>query len=529
MNDNLSLSILTPSEIGSLFIQILALLDFYHRHTSQKEEQQSNQKQISVWLEVRLLILSHSLVLQLHRYQQSNESYEIKNQEHCNVINAVIFIEDLLAICEINSEENIKEELMHIISKIKEKDKKGEIIQFNKQLEYRVKEEMQISEQQENKNDYNRVVQCWGKYDEFLLEIIDLDEKENDISKAKSKDTMIQIQAVSQKDFPTSSSESVDAQIKFRQKGFSRIYKINPEFCMINAIVMLDQDKEELITDEALLDDNDYQPEVNGVIQAIGDILMNEQEKNAIEAEQYNWACEAAIPFLGQIVKNWAERYERQKQIQIRKFEKQSFSILAHIATKGVYYQKEAQRAINTLYLLLAFIKEQQIQFNPEIIEVDLAVFFKWLVSKSRFYSQSSTTSEAIRKFCIDTFYLVNNKPYGNVPSFVHNSKLMQVQSLWMCNAGGEEQNDRKISETMDRLMMYEQDYALHRINEEKDIFNMPKLKRKDLLVPGDFEEQMIEEGIKEEYEAHIFSQKLHIKLQSLRMKIQLMQFQERY
>ncbi|KAA6383453.1 MAG: hypothetical protein EZS28_021022 [Streblomastix strix] len=54
MKDNPSLSILTPSEIDSLFIQILALLDFYHRRTCQKEDQQNNHRYISPWLEVKL-------------------------------------------------------------------------------------------------------------------------------------------------------------------------------------------------------------------------------------------------------------------------------------------------------------------------------------------------------------------------------------------------------------------------------------------------------------------------------------------
>ncbi|KAA6402777.1 MAG: hypothetical protein EZS28_001687 [Streblomastix strix] len=45
--NNQQASILTPSEIGSLFFQILALLDFYYRHTTRKEEHSNIQRRIS--------------------------------------------------------------------------------------------------------------------------------------------------------------------------------------------------------------------------------------------------------------------------------------------------------------------------------------------------------------------------------------------------------------------------------------------------------------------------------------------------
>ncbi|KAA6385912.1 MAG: hypothetical protein EZS28_018562 [Streblomastix strix] len=110
---------------------------------------------------------------------------------------------------------------------------------------------------------------------------------------------------------------------------------------MINPNIILDEYKDEQIKDDILQDEKEQHSEVDGVVQAIGEILMKEEEKSIEEVKLYNLACEEAISFLGQIVKNWAKRYERTEQIQMRKPEKQALVTLSHITTKGIYYQKE--------------------------------------------------------------------------------------------------------------------------------------------------------------------------------------------
>ncbi|KAA6380539.1 MAG: hypothetical protein EZS28_023933, partial [Streblomastix strix] len=116
--------------------------------------------------------------------------------------------------------------------------------------------------------------------------------------------------------------------------------------------------------------------------------------------------------------------------------------------------------------------------------------------------------------------------PDGNVPSFVLHSKLAQVISLWMCNAGGEEQNDTKIAETMNKLYYYIEIYfSIHGFNEKDRFEDLSKMKKNNQKTKRQFDESMLEEGFKEELEAHIFSHKSHIKLKSLQLKTELMGF----
>ncbi|KAA6384613.1 MAG: hypothetical protein EZS28_019861 [Streblomastix strix] len=238
-----------------------------------------------------------------------------------------------------------------------------------------------------------------------------------------------------------------------------------------------------------LKDENEICLQLDEVVQAIGDILMKEKERNV--GEEYN--------LIQRINYNLKD------------------------TLTSPYNFTLVLRAKNSLFLLTAIINEQQIQFKPEIIEVDLVVFFKSLVSKSRVYSQSSTTSELIWRFCIDSFCKAMHNPGGNASSFVHNSKLMQVLSLWMCNAGGEEQNDAKIIETMEKLIWFNFNYPQHKKYGKNDLDGLFEQKERDLLVTENFEEQMIEEGAKEDCEANIFSQKSNIKQKSIQLKTELM------
>ncbi|KAA6366214.1 MAG: hypothetical protein EZS28_038259, partial [Streblomastix strix] len=115
-------------------IEMPTLLDFYHRRTTRKYGSQNGNKQISLWLESRLLILSHSLVLLLRHIHKKHTNEGVRSDkkrreptlEHCDVMDAVALIEDLLMKCNRFIDVEIRVEIQSIISNIKEREEEGE-------------------------------------------------------------------------------------------------------------------------------------------------------------------------------------------------------------------------------------------------------------------------------------------------------------------------------------------------------------------------------------------------------------------
>ncbi|KAA6376722.1 MAG: hypothetical protein EZS28_027749 [Streblomastix strix] len=119
--------------LASLFIVILALIDFYHEHSTRKQTQSGDKQTISHCLETRLLILSHQMILILHKMVKNQRREENRldtsthqlGLEHCDIMNAVAFVDDTLEKCNIISEDDNKEILLKGITFIKEQTKQG--------------------------------------------------------------------------------------------------------------------------------------------------------------------------------------------------------------------------------------------------------------------------------------------------------------------------------------------------------------------------------------------------------------------
>ncbi|KAA6358702.1 MAG: hypothetical protein EZS28_045771, partial [Streblomastix strix] len=127
---------LIKQDITSLFIEILALIDFYHEHSTRKQTQSGDKQTISPCLETRLLIFSHQMILILHKMfknqrKEENSSDTSTHQlglEHCDIMNAVAFVDDILEKWNIISEIDNKEILLKGITFIKGQTKQGKNI-----------------------------------------------------------------------------------------------------------------------------------------------------------------------------------------------------------------------------------------------------------------------------------------------------------------------------------------------------------------------------------------------------------------